>query len=140
MLRIIGRNITSWTKYIRVDSEKKKLGRWKINDKINKKVDLANVDNCGDRVCGDLKNFKDNRHILKTFDARWNGDMNKQEFKILTDSYKNNIDSNDNSLYHESLYKKENNYSKHSIQSIVDDYNKRWKKNITVEEYYKNFK
>ena len=115
MFRIIGRNITSWTRYIRTDSDNLK----KINDKLN---------------------FNDHRHILKTFDARWNGDMNKDEFKILTDSYKGNIDSHDNSLYHESLYKKENNYSKHSIQSIVDDYNKRWNKNITVEDYYKNFK
>ena len=62
------------------------------------------------------------------------------EFKLLTDSYKGNVDSHDNSLYHKSLYKKENNYSKHSIQSIVDDYNRRWKKNLTVEEYYDNFK
>ena len=30
------------------------LGRWKRNDNINRKIDLANIDNCGDRVCGDL--------------------------------------------------------------------------------------
>ena len=130
MFRIIGRNITSWTRYIRTDTDNLK----KINDKITNKINLPNNDKVN------KLNFNDHRHILKTFDARWNGDMNKDEFKILTDSYKCNIDSHDNSLYHESLYKKENNYSKHSIQSIVDDYNRRWKKNLTVEEYYKNFK
>ena len=127
MYRIIGRNITSWTRYIRTDTDNLK----KINDKMTNKINLPNKDKL---------NFNDHRHILKTFDARWNGDMNKEEFKMLTDSYKGNIDSNDNSLYQESLYKKKNNYSKHSIQSIVDDYNRRWKKNLTVEEYYKNFK
>ena len=127
MFRIISRNITSWTRYIRTDTDNLK----KINDKITNKINLPNKDKL---------NFNDHRHILKTFDARWNGNMNKEEFKMLTDSYKGNIDSHDNSLYHKSLYKKENNYSKHSIQSIVDDYNRRWKKNLTVEEYYKNFK
>ena len=78
--------------------------------------------------------------FLKIFDKRWNGEISKVEFKNKLDSLKGNIDSHDNSLYHESLYKKENNYSKHSIQSIVDDYNRRWNKNLTVEEYYKNFK
>ena len=29
-----------------------KLGRWKINDNIQRKIDLANIDNCGDRLCG----------------------------------------------------------------------------------------
>jgi hypothetical protein len=130
MFRIIGRNITSWTRYIRTDTDNLK----KINDKITNKINLPNNDKVN------KLNFNDNRHILKTFDARWNGDMNKEEFKILTDSYKGNIDSHDNSLYHESLYKKVNNYSKHSIQSIVEDYNRRWKKNLTVEEYYKSFK
>ena len=130
MFRIIGRYITSWTRYIRSDTDNFK----KINDKITNKINLPNNDKVN------KLNFNDHRHILKTFDARWNGDMNKEEFKILTDSYKGNIDSHDNSLYHESLYKKVNNYSKHSIQSIVEDYNRRWKKNLTVEEYYKSFK
>ena len=43
-----------------------------------------------------------------------------------------NIDS------HESLLTKKNNYN-YSIQIIVDDYNDRWKKNITVKEYLDNF-
>ena len=133
----ITRSITSWTRYIQ--HKPNNLGRWKLNDNINRKIDLANVDNCGDRVCGDLIN-KDFKNIIDTFDSRWNGDMDKEEFKLLTDNYKGNVDSHDNSLYHKSLYKKNNNYSKHSIQSIVDDYNRRWKKNLTVEEYYKNFK
>ena len=28
------------------------LARWNRNDNIDRKVDLANIDNCGDRVCG----------------------------------------------------------------------------------------
>ena len=78
--------------------------------------------------------------FIKVFDQRWNGEISKEEFKTKLDSLKGNVDSHDNSLYHESLYEKKNNYSKHSIQSIVDDYNKRWKKSLTVEEYYDNFK
>ena len=35
---------------------KPKLGRWQINDNISKKIDLANIDNCGDRICGDMLN------------------------------------------------------------------------------------
>ena len=109
----ITRSITSWTRYIHPNKVK------------------------------NMMTYEDHRHILKTFDARWNGDMDKKEFKLLTDSYKGNIDSHDNSLYHESLYKKENNYkfkNHYTKQSLVDDYNKRWNKNITVEDYYKNFK
>ena len=66
------------------------MGRWRLNENIDRKVDLANVDNYGDRVCGDLKPITSDNH----------------------------------------------NYS---IQTIVDDYNNRWKKNITVKEYLDNF-
>ena len=27
------------------------LGRWNLKDNTFKKVDLANIDNCGDRLC-----------------------------------------------------------------------------------------
>ena len=49
-----------------------------------------------------------------------------------------NLDSHDNTLYHKSLYEKTNNYN-YSVQVIVDDYNRRWKQNITVEDYLKDF-
>ena len=39
-------------------------------------------------------------------------------------------------MYHKSLYRNNHNYS---IQAIVDDYNRRWKQNITIEEYLKSF-
>ena len=74
-------------------------------------VDLANVDNCGDRVCGDLY---DENTISKELD----------EIK----KSKNNFTINNNMNNH--------NYS---IQSIVDNYNERWNTNLTVEEYLKNF-
>ena len=64
------------------------IGRWNINDNIDHKSNLVNIDNCGD---------------LKIPGAKEN---------------------------------KNNNYS---IQAIVEDYNVRWKKNITVEDYLKNF-
>ena len=48
-----------------------------------------------------------------------------------------NIDSHDNSLYHESLTEI-NNYN-YSIKSIVDDYNRRWDEDITIEQYLKKF-
>ena len=86
------------------------LGRWKRNDNIDRKVDLANIDNCGDRVCGDIKPVIENNNY-------------------------ENIDAHNNTLYHPSL---KNNYN-YSIRSIVDDYNRRWKQNITIEEYLHNF-
>ena len=81
--------------------------------------------------------YKKINPFLKTFDQRWNGEISKEEFKTKLDSLKENIDSYDNSLYHKSLYEKKNNYS---IQYIVDDYNNRWKQNITIKDYYDNFK
>ncbi len=86
------------------------LGRWNRNDNINRKVDLANIDNCGDRVCDDIKPVIENNNY-------------------------ENIDAHNNTIYHPSLTTKYN----YSIKSIVDDYNRRWQKNITVEEYLKNF-
>lgn len=90
------------------------LGRWKRNDNINRKIDLANIDNCGDRgsACGDLL----------------------PDVKPINNNYEN-IDSHNNTLYHPSL---KTNYN-YSIRMIVDDYNRRWKKNITIEEYLKEF-
>ena len=104
MIRNFIRQSRPWTTNI----EPALLGRWKRNDYIDRKVDLANIDHCGDRVCGDLTD-----------------NIPKRE----------NIDPHDNSLYHSSL---RNNYN-YSIKSIVDDYNRRWKKNITIEDYYKEF-
>ena len=111
MIRNFIRQSRPWTNNI----EPALLGRWKRNDYIDRKVDLANIDHCGDRVCGDLTDI-----------------IPKRE----------NIDTHDNSLYHKSLkYKSSynmNNYN-YSIQSIVQDYNQRWNKNITVQDYLKNF-
>ena len=68
-----------------------------------------------------------------------------------------NIDSHDNSLYIKKPsklypYKKDskihykdnyplnmNNYN-YSSKYLVEDFNRRWKKNLTMEEYYKSFK
>ena len=27
-----------------------------------------------------------------------------------------------------------------SLQNVIDEYNRRWKKNITIEDYYNNFR
>ena len=80
MLRNFIRQSQPWTKNITPI-----MGRYRPNDNINMKVDLVNVDNCGD---------------LK---SNTSGDHD------------------------------------YSIKSIVDDYNFRWNKNITVEEYLKDF-
>ena len=52
-----------------------KLGRWRVNDNIKRKIDLANIDNCGDKLCGipiskELKMLIDNndRNLYKKFD------------------------------------------------------------------------
>ena len=95
------------------------LGRWNRGGNIDRKVDPSNIANCGDRVnaCGDLFN----------------------EIKPINNNYENNnyenIDSHNNTLYHPSL---KTNYN-YSIRMIVDDYNKRWNAQLTVEEYIKNF-
>ena len=68
--------------------------------------------------------------------------ITNQQFKRLS----KNIDSHDNSLYHEQLknklYNKPlniNNFN-YSSKALVEDFNKRWKGNITLEEYYENLK
>lgn len=101
MIRNFIRQSQPWTKNVSPI-----LGRWKRDDNIDRKVDLANIDHCGDRVCGDLTNNIPN---------------------------KENIDS----LKNKSCYYN-NNYN-YSIKSIVEDYNTRWNKNLTIEEYLKEF-
>ncbi len=73
------------------------LGRWKLNDYIERKIDLANVDNCGDKLCSYPI---DDKNII----------------------YQQKSDS------------------QFEIENIVNDYNRRWKQNITVEDFNKNFK
>ena len=137
MIRNFIRQSRPWTKNV-----SPVLGRWNINDNIDRKVDLANIDHCGDRVCGDL--YKESKSIIELFDKRWYGEISKDEFKqkLKEHETKENIDSHDNSLYHSSLKNKSsynmNNYN-YSIQSIVEDYNRRWKENITIEDYLNSF-
>ena len=83
-----------------------KLGRWKLNDNINRKIDLANIDNCGDRLCGMPISLKDKNTIY---------DHNIQKYNIKQDR------------------------SDKTIESIVLDYNRRWKQNITVKDFKDNF-
>ena len=132
MLRNFIRQSRPWTNNISPI-----LGRWNRGDNINRKVDLANIDHCGDRVCGDL--YNEMKPVIDVFDKRWNGEISKEEFKTKLENHRKkseNIDSHNNSMYHKSLYRNNHNYS---IQAIVDDYNRRWKQNITVEEYLKSF-
>ena len=57
-----------------------------------------------------------------------------------------NIDSHDNSMYHKSLTDKNSKIHAHmnnhdySAKALVDDFNKRWIKKLTLEEYYKYLK
>ena len=64
------------------------LGRWKVNDNVKRKIDLANIDNCGDRLCGipinkDLKNNYDKsfNRIIEDYNRRWNKNINIKDFK-----------------------------------------------------------
>ena len=132
MLRNFLRQSRPWTKNVSPT-----LGRWNRGDNIDRKVDLANIDNCGDRVCGDL--LPDVKPYIEVFDKRWTKEISPKEFneqlsKIKNNNYEN-IDSHNNTLYHPSL---KTNYN-YSIQMIVDDYNKRWNAKLTVEEYLNNF-
>lgn len=132
MLRNFIRQSRPWTKNLQPA-----LGRWNRDDNIDRKVDLANIDHCGDRVCGDL--YNEMEPVTDVFDKRCNGEISKEEFKNKLENHRKkseNIDSHNNSMYHKSLYRNNHNYS---IQTIVDDYNRRWKQNITIEEYLKSF-
>ena len=117
------------------------LGRWKTNDNINRKIDLANIDNCGDRVCGDL--IEQMKPVTDLFDKRWNNDISKDEFKDTlqkiqkTDKYKS-IQKMQKTDKYKGIQKFYNNHN-YSINSIVANYNERWNKNVTVEEYLKSF-
>ena len=97
MLRNFVRQSRPWTNNVSPI-----LGRWKRNDNINRKIDLANIDNCGDRVCGDL--LPDLKPVIDLFDKRWYNEISKEEFKKSIKLYENNnsenIDSHNNSLYH----------------------------------------
>lgn len=101
MFRNIPRIFLSSTSY-------NKLGRWKINDNIQRKIDLANIDNCGDRLCG----IPISSELIDK--------INKQKIE-------------------EQKIKKEKNRSNNTIEHLVKDYNQRWKQNITVEDFKKNF-
>ena len=137
MIRNFIRQSRPWTKNVSPI-----LGRWKRDDNIDRKVDLANIDHCGDRVCGDL--YKESKSIVELLDKRWYGEISKDEFKekLKEHETKENIDSHDNSLYHSSLKNKSNYYMNnynYSIKSIVEDYNQRWNENLTIESYLKTF-
>lgn len=67
------------------------LGRWRLNDNIQRKIDLANIDNCGDRLCG-IPISKEMKDTIKHFDERW--DKNYNNINILVNDY--NIRYNDN--------------------------------------------
>ena len=78
MIRNFIRQSRPWTSNI----EPALLGRWKRNDYIDRKVDLANIDHCGDRVCGDLTD-----NIPKR------GDINPHENKSVINNYNYSIQS-----------------------------------------------
>ena len=80
------------------------LGRWKLNDNVKRKIDLANIDNCGDNLCGIPVN-KDLKEIIKNFDDN------------PTESYRNDK----------------------TLNFLIEDYNRRWKQNITEKDYKDNF-
>ena len=122
MFRNFIRQSQPWTKNIAIKSNRPLLGK-KLPIQHSKDVSL-----------------NDMKPVLNLFDKRWSGEIGKDEFNNKLNTLydkRDNIDSHDNSLYHESLTKKNNH--KYSIQSIVDDYNRRWKENITVEDYFENF-
>ena len=126
MIRNFIRQSRPWTKNVSPI-----LGRWNINDNIDRKVDLANIDHCGDRLCGDL--YEESKSIIELFDKRWYGEISKDEFKQKLKEHETK--GNTNSLKNKSV---RNNYN-YSIQSIVEDYNQRWNENINVQDYLKTF-
>ena len=100
-----------------------------------------------------VNNYRENRSYGKSVRVK----SIKKFYDITRETPNDNIDSHDNSLYvqdHFKLYpyKKDskihykdnyplnmNNYN-YSSKYLVEDFNRRWKKNLTMEEYYKSFK
>ena len=96
-----------------------------------------------------INNFRENRSYGK--------EMRIESIKKFYDSTRanppetppnsnENIDSHDNSMYHKSLTDKNSKIHAHmnnhdySAKALVDDFNKRWIKKLTLEEYYKYLK
>ena len=88
-----------------------------------------------------INNFRENRSYGKEMRI-----VSIKKFYDSTRVNQHNIDSHDNSMYHKSLTDKNSKVHPHinnhdySTKALVEDFNKRWKKNLTLEEYYKYFK
>ena len=152
------RLFTTWTRYIH--PVKKELSNFEIhNNRILSNSDMKEIwDTFENEYDRNLKEKSQFTSLSRYRETRLYG--KEERVKALQTFYNNtrkyhmgNIDSHDNSLYHKSIRNKSFNIKasvsnknltpiikKNTIQSIVDDYNRRWKKNITVEDYYKNFK
>tara|TARA_B110000858_G_scaffold170888_1_gene200974 strand:+ start:104 stop:472 length:369 start_codon:yes stop_codon:yes gene_type:complete len=100
-----------------------------------------------------VNNFRENRSYGKSVRVK----SIKKFYELTREIPEHNIDSHDNSLYIKEPpnlppYNKDsktfmndnfpinmNNYN-YSSHYLVKDFNRRWKKNLTMEEYYKSFK
>ena len=100
-----------------------------------------------------VNNYRENRSYGKSTRVK----SIKKFYELTREIPEHNIDSHDNSLYVKEPpnlfpYKKDsktyvnNNYPinmdnyNYSSKYLVEDFNRRWKKNLTMEEYYKSFK
>lgn len=65
---------SNFNKYIFMNSRciitDPKLGRWRVNDNIKRKIDLANIDNCGDKLCG-IPISKELKILIDENDKNW---------------------------------------------------------------------
>lgn len=77
MIRNFIRQSRPWTKNVSPI-----LGRWNINDNIDRKVDLANIDHCGDRVCGDLTDNIPKKENIDSLKNKSNYYMNNYNYSI----------------------------------------------------------
>jgi hypothetical protein len=113
MIRNFFRQSQPWTKNISPE-----LGRWRRQDNV-KKIKFSNYDICDDTCCRSYAKYlsKSSEKRLKT---------NPQNIKK-----DQNIDNKSNI--------KSNKKIKNSNQDMIDDYNIRWKQNLTIGQYYKYF-
>ena len=113
------------------------------------------------RKYSSFTNIKYNQELFKVNIFRENRSYGKENrvaaikkfYDITRETHNHNIDSHDNSLYHKSLTNKdskihpniEDNYPlymdnfNYSSKHLVEDFNKKWKTNLTLEEYYKYY-
>jgi len=115
--------------------------------------------NCIRKYAANIKYYEGLSKVNISRENRSYGKENRIEaikkfYDMTRETHNHNIDSHDNSLYknisnpyvkdsvmrtHIKNYPQNMDNFNYSSKHLVEDFNKRWKKNLTLEEYYKYY-